>query len=104
MKRVLLFLLIIVCAFGYNELKSSKQVYSVTNLSSLANIESLANPEGDFTITCDGGWYGKCQLLRQYFCNNGNIAAHCEKTGDPDHYCSALMMIACTLVGWDAHP
>lgn len=103
MKKIVLLLLIITCAFGYNEFESNKQVQLV-DVSSLANIESLANPEGDFVITCSGGWYGKCQVLRQFFCNNGNIAAQCVKTGDPDNYCSALLMIACTLIGWDAHP
>lgn len=97
--------IIVVCLVSYlGFLKAGAKMYNVSSITSLVNVESLANPEDEFEISCSGGAYGDCQLFELYFCANGNQAAHCYKTGNPKDYCSAIMVIICTIGGISPHP
>lgn len=77
-------------------------------LSSLfASIETLSQMELDeANITCSpySLFYGKCKVLEPYFCADGAMAARCRFTGDQSHYCSAILVIICTIFPLEPHP
>ena len=109
MKKIvalLVFVAVVVSSLWY-QLPTLKRDL-VERTTSLANLESLANPEDGwddgFVITCSSGWYGECQRFELYICNNGNQAAHCIKTGDPEEYCNGFLAVFCTILGMSPHP
>ena len=98
MKKKLITLSIILTVFI--SFLNSEAGLKYPKLSSLfASIETLGQVELDgANITCSpySLFYGKCKVLEPYFC--------CRFTGDQSHYCSAILVIICTIFPLEPHP
>ena len=96
MKKKLITLSIILTVFI--SFLNSEAGLKYPELSSLfASIEILGQVELDeANITCSpySLFYGKCKVLEPY----------CRFTGDQSHYCSAILVIICTIFPLEPHP
>lgn len=104
-KKIIFFSIMLIILISMANIEA---VSKHSNLSLLFTpIETLGQidlPEANITCSSTNTFYGKCKTLEPYFCLNGAMAARCGFTGDQSHYCSAILVIICTLFPMETHP